>query len=430
MAARAHQPLDLNIAKCRMMVAVPEGFDYERAVRQGARLKVASKYIKTAREHFAAKGVRVDLIKLYGSMELAPLAWPTPSSTWFPPAHAEGQQAGGGRGHHADLVAPHVVNQAALKLKRETLHADPRCLCRRGEEGLNMVCDQTSFPRRRRLQGCARRTVGLEGRRTKGIEQTVANILADVKRRGDAAVIEYTNRFDRLLSANAMQDLELSQGRVAGRAACRQSPPHSRRLPAHPQPTTKTIRKRWQYEDADGTLSLESHAARSSVLYVPGRQAAYPSSVLMNAIPPKSPVSRTDHGRADAGRREQPAGEAGRRCVHGVTACSTSVARRPKCLAYGTADRAAGQDRRPGQRLRRRRQAPRVGIVGIDMVAGPSRNPRRLRRFRQPGLGRDGSLRRQSTTNWRSPSRSVRRCLHRPRYTDREVAADRRAIAK
>jgi ATP phosphoribosyltransferase len=68
-----YQPLDLQVAKCRMMVAVPDGFDYALAVRQGARLRVASKYLKTAREHFAAKGVHVDLIKLYGSMELAPL---------------------------------------------------------------------------------------------------------------------------------------------------------------------------------------------------------------------------------------------------------------------------------------------------------------------------------------------------------------------
>ena len=71
--AGLYQPLDLNIARCRMMVAAPEGFDYESAVRQGARLKVATKYVNTARGHFAAKGVHVDLIKLYGSMELAPL---------------------------------------------------------------------------------------------------------------------------------------------------------------------------------------------------------------------------------------------------------------------------------------------------------------------------------------------------------------------
>jgi ATP phosphoribosyltransferase len=68
-----YQPLDLAIAKCRMVVAVPDGFDYAAAVRQGARIRVATKYIGTAREHFAAKGVHVDLIKLYGSMELAPL---------------------------------------------------------------------------------------------------------------------------------------------------------------------------------------------------------------------------------------------------------------------------------------------------------------------------------------------------------------------
>ena len=66
-------PLDLNIARCRVSVAVREGFDYEAAVKQGSRLKVATKYVNIAREFFASKGVHVDLIKLYGSMELAPL---------------------------------------------------------------------------------------------------------------------------------------------------------------------------------------------------------------------------------------------------------------------------------------------------------------------------------------------------------------------
>ncbi len=68
-----YQPLDLGIAACRMMVAVRRGFDYEGAVRQGGRLRVATKYVGATREHFAAKGVHVDLIRLYGSMELAPL---------------------------------------------------------------------------------------------------------------------------------------------------------------------------------------------------------------------------------------------------------------------------------------------------------------------------------------------------------------------
>jgi len=68
-----YQPIDLNIARCRMVVAAANGFDYEATVRQGARLRVATKYLNIAREHFSAKGVYVDLIKLYGSMELAPL---------------------------------------------------------------------------------------------------------------------------------------------------------------------------------------------------------------------------------------------------------------------------------------------------------------------------------------------------------------------
>ena len=117
-----YAPLDLNIAKCRMMVAVPAGFDYDNAVRQGARLKVASKYIKTAREHFAAKGVHVDLIKLYGSMELAPLAGLADAIVDL--------VSTGGTLKANNLVAVEdimpissrlVVNQASLKVKRETL---------------------------------------------------------------------------------------------------------------------------------------------------------------------------------------------------------------------------------------------------------------------------------------------------------------------
>lgn len=68
-----YQPVDLNIGKCRLCVAAPAGFDYADAVRRGRRIRIATKYVAAAREHFAGKGVHVDLIKLYGSMELAPL---------------------------------------------------------------------------------------------------------------------------------------------------------------------------------------------------------------------------------------------------------------------------------------------------------------------------------------------------------------------
>ncbi len=120
--AGLYQPLDLNIAKCRMMVAVPEGFDYASAVQQGARLKVATKYIQTAREHFAAKGVHVDLIKLYGSMELAPLVG---LSDAIVDLVSSGATLKANKlvavEHIMDISSRLVVNQAALKLKRETL---------------------------------------------------------------------------------------------------------------------------------------------------------------------------------------------------------------------------------------------------------------------------------------------------------------------
>ncbi len=117
-----YQPVDLAIAKCRMSVAVPAGFDYASAVRQGARLRVATKYVNVAREHFAAKGVHVDLIKLYGSMELGPLVGLSDAivdlvstgSTLRANHLVEVEQI-------MDISSRLVVNRAALKTKREKL---------------------------------------------------------------------------------------------------------------------------------------------------------------------------------------------------------------------------------------------------------------------------------------------------------------------
>lgn len=114
-----YQPLDLDIAKCRMMVAVPEGFDYDAAVRRGARLRVATKYLKTAREHFASKGVHVDLIKLYGSMELAPLVGLADAIVDLV---SSGNTLRANQLKAVEEIMPIsarlIVNQAALKLKR------------------------------------------------------------------------------------------------------------------------------------------------------------------------------------------------------------------------------------------------------------------------------------------------------------------------
>ena len=118
------QPLDLRIARCRMSVAVRADFDYARAVRQGSRLRVATKFTHTARKHFSDKGVHVDLIKLYGSMELAPL-------TGLADAIVDVVSSGNTlRANHLVEVEPImeissrlVVNQASLKLQRQTLRA-------------------------------------------------------------------------------------------------------------------------------------------------------------------------------------------------------------------------------------------------------------------------------------------------------------------
>ena len=117
-----YQPLDLKIARCRMMVAVRDNFDYDSAVRQGARLRVATKYVQTAREHFAAKGVHVDLIKLYGSMELAPLVGLSDAIVDLV-SSGNTLKANNLRAVEeiAQISSRLVVNQAALKLKRETI---------------------------------------------------------------------------------------------------------------------------------------------------------------------------------------------------------------------------------------------------------------------------------------------------------------------
>ena len=123
-SAGLYQPVDLGIGQCRISVAVRHGFDYATAVRQGSRLTVATKYVAIAREFFAAKGVHVDLIKLYGSMELAPL-------TGMADAIVDLVSTGGTLKandlveveHIMDISARLVVNQAALKLKQAPLRS-------------------------------------------------------------------------------------------------------------------------------------------------------------------------------------------------------------------------------------------------------------------------------------------------------------------
>lgn len=117
-----YQPLDLKIARCKMMVAVREDFDYFGSVRRGARLKVVTKYVKTARDHFADKGMHVDLIKLYGSMELGPLVGLADAIVDLVSTGDTLRANNLKAVEEVAAISSHlVVNQASLKLKRDLL---------------------------------------------------------------------------------------------------------------------------------------------------------------------------------------------------------------------------------------------------------------------------------------------------------------------
>ena len=122
--AGLYQPLDLGIARCRMSVAARSDFDYAGAVRQGSRIRVATKYTQIARDHFADKGVHVDLIKLYGSMELAPL---TGLADAIVDLVSTGSTLAANQLVEVEQIMPIsarlIVNQAALKLRREAIRA-------------------------------------------------------------------------------------------------------------------------------------------------------------------------------------------------------------------------------------------------------------------------------------------------------------------
>ncbi|MFA7292679.1 MAG: histidinol dehydrogenase [Rhodocyclaceae bacterium] len=219
--------------------------------------------------------------------------------------------------------------------------------------------------------------LAFEGAQDDRIDQTVAAILADVKSRGDAAVIEYTNRFDRL-TAKSMAELELSRSELE--AALAGLPADRRAALEAAAARVKSYHERqplqgWQYEEADGTLLGQKITPLDRVgLYVPGGKAAYPSSVLMNAIPAKVagvgelimvvPTPDGEHNQLVLAAAAL-AGVDRVFCIGGAQAVGA--------LAYGTqtvpqVDKIVG----PGNAYVAAAKRRVFGIVGIDMVAGPS----------------------------------------------------------
>ena len=222
------------------------------------------------------------------------------------------------------------------------------------------------------------------------IEQRVADILADVKQRGDAAVLEYTERFDGL-KATHMAALELTQAEL--KAAFDGLPPVQQqalqdaaaRVRSYHEAQKKASGESWQYRDADGTLLGQKVTPLDRVgIYVPGGKAAYPSSVLMNAIPAHVagvgeiimvvPTPAKDRSAAGAARGEKNPLVLAAAFVAGVSRAFTiGGAQAVAALAYGTAtvprvDKITG----PGNAYVAAAKRRVFGTVGIDMIAGPS----------------------------------------------------------
>lgn len=222
-----------------------------------------------------------------------------------------------------------------------------------------------------------------------GIEQAVADILADVRKRGDAAVLEYTNRFD--MPASAMAELELQPAEL--KAAFEGLPAKQRdalqeaakRVRSYHEAQKKACGESWSYRDADGTLLGQKVTPLDRVgIYVPGGKAAYPSSVLMNAIPAHvagvgeiimvvpTPARRDGSSRDSRGERNPLVLAAAH--VAGVTRAFTiGGAQAVAALAYGTetiprVDKITG----PGNAYVASAKRRVFGQVGIDMIAGPS----------------------------------------------------------
>jgi histidinol dehydrogenase len=222
------------------------------------------------------------------------------------------------------------------------------------------------------------------------IEQRVADILADVQQRGDAAVLDYTQRFDGVQAAD-VKALEIPQAELQAAldslpAAQRQAlQAAAARVRQYHEAQKKASGESWSYRDADGTLLGQKVTPLDRVgIYVPGGKAAYPSSVLMNAIPAHVagvqeiimvvPTPARRDGVLASGQGVRNPLVLAAACVAGVSrAFTVGGAQAVAALAYGTAtipkvDKITG----PGNAYVASAKKRVFGTVGIDMIAGPS----------------------------------------------------------
>ena len=292
--AGLYQPVDLGVARCRMSVATRRGYDWAGSVQRGARIRVATKYVAIAREHFAAKGMHVDLIKLYGSMELAPLSGLADAIVDLV---STGNTLKANDLVEVETIMPItarlVVNPAALKLKRDAVKplVDALAAAAAAAAGGRMTA---AF---RRLSTDAPgfdaeldALCAFEAAQDPEVDAAVAAIIADVRARGDRALVDYTRRYDGF-DAPSMAALEIGADEM--RHAYDSLPDVQRDALATAAKRIRAFHEAqkahggaFEVREADGSVLGQRVTPLDRVgLYVPGGKAAYPSSVLMNAIP-------------------------------------------------------------------------------------------------------------------------------------------------
>ena len=339
------------------------------------RLRVATKFVNVAKRYYAEQGRQVDVIKLYGSMELAPLVGladkiidVVDTGNTLRANGLEPQEL------IATISSRLVVNKASMKMQHGRI-----------QSLIDTLRDAMTAPFAIRRLNAADPDFGRhldhllswESVSDDSVNQRVLDIIAAVRSRGDAAVVEFTQRFDGLQAAS-MADLILPRERlelaltritVAQREALEVA---AERVRSYHE---KQKQGSWRYTEADGTvLGQQVTPLDRAGLYVPGGKASYPSSVLMNAIPAKV-----------AGVSEvvmvvpTPRGEINEivlaaACIAGVDRVFTiGGAQAVAALAYGTesvprVDKIVG----PGNIYVATAKRHVFGQVGIDMIAGPS----------------------------------------------------------
>ena len=266
-----------------------------------------------------------------------------------------------------------IVNQAALKLKGPLIQPLMQAIAQAVQTEASHAA-ATCFHAGRGFRRAAHALLAFENTQDESIEQAVAAILADVRQRGDAALLEYTRRFDRV-QADAMTDLQIARGgdrgrfRAAYRCAPRRAGARRQPYPALPRAPGGAI---LSYTDADGTRLGQQVTPLDRVgIYVP--QGGVTSSVLMNATAKSQAAGNRDGTSADAG------GERNDLVLAAAAVCgvdrviAVGGAQAVAALAYGTAtipkvDKIVG----PGNAYVAAAKRRVFGLVGIDMVAGPS----------------------------------------------------------